>query len=281
ASARAGAQACDESSYSLALQSLTGPRGADLIVRVRTIDVACVLPETLTRVRATIFTTKGRVRRRIDVSGVSSPAGVATVPLGGEQRHSRGTASVAFEPAIVLVGRTKTLLRPNLRIRSLIVPRDVLTARTFVVRATIGEPNPDVGATATVTFAAAGATLATQTVRIAPRRHAVVVVQVELPTPGRTRIDVTVGQAEPAETRIDDNSASAALDVTDFAVVPSSVIVPSVAGYGGQFNHHVYAAISRAVGVTDANVADMEAKMRALHPEFSRIFFTPAAFSDP
>src|SRR5262249_13993131 len=61
----------------------------------------------------------------------------------------------------------------------------------------------------------------------------------------------------------------------------SSVLVPSLAGYGGQFNHHVYAAISRAAGVTDANVADMEAKMRALHPEFSRIFFTPAAFSDP
>ena len=30
-----------------------------------------------------------------------------------------------------------------------------------------------------------------------------------------------------------------------------------------------------------ANVVDMERKMKALHPEFSRIFFTPLAFGDP
>jgi hypothetical protein len=32
--------------------------------------------------------------------------------------------------------------------------------------------------------------------------------------------------------------------------------------------------------VTDENVVDMERKMRALHPQFSRIFFSPTAFSD-
>jgi hypothetical protein len=43
----------------------------------------------------------------------------------------------------------------------------------------------------------------------------------------------------------------------------------------------VYAAISRAVGVTDDNVKDMEQKMRDLHPQFSRIFFNNTAFTDP
>src|SRR5207248_4204800 len=76
-------------------------------------------------------------------------------------------------------------------------------------------------------------------------------------------------------------TTSALLDVTDFAVVPSQVIVPSLAGYGGQFNHHVYAALSRGIGVTDDNVGVMEEEMRALHPQFSRIFFHPSAFTDP
>jgi hypothetical protein len=43
----------------------------------------------------------------------------------------------------------------------------------------------------------------------------------------------------------------------------------------------VYAAISRAVGVTDDNAKEMERKMRELQPQFSRIFFNQTAFSDP
>jgi hypothetical protein len=69
--------------------------------------------------------------------------------------------------------------------------------------------------------------------------------------------------------------------VTEFQVVAGNVVVPSIAGYGGQFNQHVYAQVSRNAGVTDANVGDMEQKMKALHPQFSRIFFTPLAFGDP
>jgi hypothetical protein len=64
-------------------------------------------------------------------------------------------------------------------------------------------------------------------------------------------------------------------------VQESATLAQSFAGYGGQFNHHVYAAISRAAGVTDDNVKDMEQKMRDLHPQFSRIFFNNTAFTDP
>src|SRR4029453_3850266 len=71
------------------------------------------------------------------------------------------------------------------------------------------------------------------------------------------------------------------VDVVEFKARTAAVITPEFAGYGGQFNHHVYAALSRSVGVNDQNVADMEQKMRALHPQFSRIFFTPQAFTDP
>jgi hypothetical protein len=71
------------------------------------------------------------------------------------------------------------------------------------------------------------------------------------------------------------------LDVIDFLVVPTQVLVPDFAGFGAQFNHHVYAALSKGIGVTDDNVGVMEQEIRALHPQFSRIFFTPQAFADP
>jgi hypothetical protein len=64
-------------------------------------------------------------------------------------------------------------------------------------------------------------------------------------------------------------------------VQESATLAQSFAGYGGQFNHHVYAAISRAAGVTDDNAKDMERKMRDLQPQFSRIFFNNTAFTDP
>jgi hypothetical protein len=64
-------------------------------------------------------------------------------------------------------------------------------------------------------------------------------------------------------------------------VQESATLVQSFAGYGGQFNHHVYAAISRAAGVTDDNAKDMERKMRELQPQFSRVFFNNTAFTDP
>src|SRR5205823_1066956 len=54
-----------------------------------------------------------------------------------------------------------------------------------------------------------------------------------------------------------------------------------LAGFGAQFNQNVYAAISRNVGVTEANVKDMEAKVVALHPNFVRLFLLPNAYTDP
>lgn len=58
------------------------------------------------------------------------------------------------------------------------------------------------------------------------------------------------------------------------------MVVPRFAGYGAQYNHHVYAEISREAGVDDENVLDMERKVTALRPQFVRIFFHFSAFAD-
>ncbi len=53
-------------------------------------------------------------------------------------------------------------------------------------------------------------------------------------------------------------------------MVPSWLVVPSLGGYGVQFNQHVYAAITPAPPGT---LPSLEAKVKALEPQLVRIFF--------
>jgi hypothetical protein len=82
------------------------------------------------------------------------------------------------------------------------------------------------------------------------------------------RSEVLVQTGDPERTYV----LRAATEVTEFAVDASEVIVPSVAGYGGQFNQHVYAKLS-SPPVNEANVLDMEQKVVGLQPQLARIFF--------
>jgi hypothetical protein len=277
APARAAATAfCDPSAYRLQLRSLTGTTGtgADLVVRITTATPDCELPGTLDDLQVTIG------QRKLDFQQVTSPAGAATVRLGRVLRRQLVDATIAFGPQLVLQGRARTLLKPDLVLRKLTAPGARLSGRPFYVVATIGEPNRDIGATATVTVSAAGTVLGTAAVKVGPRRRAALKIPVTLTTPRRTRLDVAV-TADLPEAKTTNNLRRATVEVTEFQVAATNVLVPSLAGYGGQFNQHVYAKVSRDAGVTDANVGDMEQKMKELHPEFSRIFFTPLAFGDP
>jgi hypothetical protein len=267
---------CDASAYRLSVLSLTGPKGtgADLVVRISSPTPDCELPTTLDEVRATVGS------RTVDVREVAAPGATATVPIGRVPRLQHIAATIEFGTQILLQGRARTLLKPDLVVRAVRVPRARLAGRPFDVVATIAEPNRDVGARATIVVSTAGAPVGTASIAVAPRRRASVRVPTTLTTLGRARLVVTATANLP-ETTTANNRRRAAVDVTEFQVVAGRIVVPRLEGYGGQFNQHVYAQISRAAGVTDANVVDMERKMKALHPEFSRIFFTPLAFGDP
>jgi hypothetical protein len=275
------AQSCPASSYKLALQALTGPPLADLTIRITAVTPDCELPETLTTVQVAILSFKGAPSRKVDLHDVSAPGGTATVRLGRLARLQPVNATVSFGPQIALVGRAKTLLKPDLVLTAVSAPKVSLSGRPIFVVANIKDRTRDVGTTAVVTVKAGGAVVATSPVAVPAGRRTALKIPVTLSAVGRTPLTVVITAASPAESTTKNNLRRATVDVTEFRVLASSVIVPSFGGYGGQFNHHVYAAISRAVGVTDENVLDMEQKMRALHPEFSRIFFTPAAFTDP
>jgi hypothetical protein len=172
-------------------------------------------------------------------------------------------------------------VRPDLAVTSAKTNRVSLVGRPFYVTATIIERSRRAAARARLTVTANGVPLATRNVAVRRGRRLVVKLPVALPAAGKTRLVTAVTGTKPVEAAIRNNVRAVTVDVAEFRARWSSVVVPGFGGYGGQFNHHVYSALSRAAGVNDTNVADMEQKMRALHPQFSRIFFTPQAFGDP
>jgi hypothetical protein len=270
----AAAQTCAASSYRLGLQSLTGPPRADLNIRVTAVAPDCELPTTFDSVQIAI--SGGRSFTRPSVPAVE---GAASVPLGRVARLKRVAATVTFG-SVSLSGQARTLLKPDLVLTSVKTNKVSLVGRPFFVTAAIRNRTRDVGTTATVSVLAGGTAAGATVLAIRAHGRVALKLPVTLPTPGKTRLTITITAANPAESSTKNNTRRATVEAAEFRFLASSVLVPSFAGYGGQFNHHVYAALSRGVGVTDENVVEMERKMRALHPEFSRIFFTPQAFTD-
>jgi hypothetical protein len=172
--------------------------------------------------------------------------------------------------AAVLSTNAAAAPRPDVVLTSVKTNKVSLVGRPFFVTATVADRAPTLRK-AIVTVSIGATTLADTSVVVRPKRKVTVKLPISLPTPGKTRLTVAAGTS----------TRSVNVDVAEFRVRTASVVVPSFAGFGAQFNHHVYAALSRSAGVTDDNVADMEQKMRTLHPQFSRIFFTPQALSDP
>ena len=276
------AQPCNAAGYKLSLQSLTGPPRADLIIRISVKKAGCELPTTLTAVQVTLLPYKKLRTQKLIRRNVSAPGGTATVSIGRVPRLRLVRAVVSFAPQVALTGQIKTLLRPDLVLTRAYAGRSAVLGHPFFAVAIVRNRTTDVGVVATVTVAAAdGVPLATKQLKVGPRRRFVLQLPVTLTQLGTTQLTVTVTPAAPIETTLKNNTRGFAVEAVEFRVQESATLAQTFAGYGGQFNHHVYAAISRAAGVTDDNAKDMEQKMRDLHPQFSRIFFNNTAFTDP
>ena len=76
------------------------------------------------------------------------------------------------------------------------------------------------------------------------------------------------------------SSAGAAPASPDLVVSPAHVITPQFAGYGGQVNGRLYAAISRGAGVTEDNVQELQRKLALLEPQIVRVFVSAADLND-
>jgi len=274
-------QACDASGYKLSLRSLTTPPRTDLVIRITAKKAGCELPDTRTGVQVAVLRFKTLKPRKVVVGSIAAPGATATINIGRVQRLRLVRATVLFGPQVALTAEAKTLLKPDLALTRAYAGRSAVVGRPFFVVAIVKNRTKDVGLGAVVSVSAAGTPLATKTVKVGPRRRVVLQIPVTLAQLGTTPLTVTVTPSSAIETTLKNNTRGLAVEATDFKVQESATLVQTFAGYGGQFNHHVYAAISRAAGVTDDNAKDMERKMRDLQPQFSRIFFNQTAFSDP
>jgi hypothetical protein len=63
----------------------------------------------------------------------------------------------------------------------------------------------------------------------------------------------------------------------DFTIAQSTVIAGGFAGFGGQFNQHVYAKISGP----PPDLPGLESKVTALQPRFARVFFNTSEWAFP
>jgi hypothetical protein len=146
-----------------------------------------------------------------------------------------------------------------------------------MVEAEVVEKGRDTGATAQLTLLSGGIALTTASVDIRAGGRFRVPVPLTLQAPAT--LVARVEGALPRESDSTNNEATATIQLVEFQLSPN-VLVPTLAGYGAQFNHHVYAAISRGIGVTDENVVQMESQIGALQPQLVRIFFNKGAFAD-
>ena len=272
---------CAASAYRLDAQALTGPPHADLVLRITPKKPGCLVPATLRSVQVSLLPYKRLRTRKLAFTNVPVLAGTATVKIGVVPRLRLVRATVSFGATGTLASQTRTRVKPDLVLARAYAAPSVLVGQPFYVVAIVQERTRDVGLAATVAVSAAGVPLATRPVKVGARRRVIVQIPVTLTELGTSQFTVTVTPRVQIETTLRNNTRSFAVETAEFRVQESATLAQSFAGYGGQFNHHVYAAISRAAGVTDENVKDMEQKMRGLHPQFSRIFFNNTAFTDP
>jgi hypothetical protein len=279
ATARAAqSPACPSSTddaYAVHLVALTGPQGADLAVAVAAAS-GCAPAASLKKVHLKIHAANGSLADVRNLNDVPAPGGAAAIELGPLQRGHRIEADVLVQTGTpprthVLHGETVTRLRPDLVVETVNAPPQTLTTRPVDVHADVAELNGDTGATAQVSLLWGPSLLATAEVTVpAGGRATVSFEDVELTQAARLELAVRVGEAAPGETDATNNDRAAAVDVTELELARSRLLLPSLGGYGAQFDQHVYAKLTSP---PPATLPDFEAKAKALEPQLVRIFF--------
>ena len=167
---------------------------------------------------------------------------------------------------------------PDVAVSRVAVPLAAVAGVPLLVVVTLAERSGAGTSHAAVTVSGGATPVTSRVVRVYPRRSIRVGVVVTPRAGGRLVLTARAVAARDADRSND--AAVVGVRVLDAAVAPSRPLVEGFAGFGGQFNHHVYAGLSRDAGVSDDNVSDMEEKVTALRPQLVRLFFTRTAFAD-
>ena len=261
----------------LELRALTGPKGGDVRITVPAAEGgAAIVRFEHVQVRLTPpdETEPTRVLNRKDVA---AEKGVAGVTLGEVERGAKVEVQVNVredEPprTTILRGDAIARLRPDLVVAAVYAPEQTLSTRPIDVVADIEELNDETGATATLTLMLGPTAVAEpKTVTVAAGATKPVTFEgVKLETAMTANLTVRVEGAAPFETDETNNARSRTVEVTEHEL-GADVLVPSLAGYGAQFNNHVYAPITPWPAGTPYD--DFEAKAKALQPHIVRVFY--------
>jgi hypothetical protein len=269
--APAAGDAVDLAPYSLQVSALTGPQGGLLRIEV---EAVAGVPgvSSLRYVQVSVDGVLIRVLR-----DVAAPDGVAEIDLGPVARGATVSANVQVRlptsgTLVQLRRAALARLRPDLVVAGVHAPLQTLSTRPVDVVADVTELNGDVGATATLTLMLGPTPLAEPKTVTVPKGGDIssTFEDVKLETPMSAELTVLIDGAVPFETDATNNSRTRTVEVTEHELVRSNVLVPSLGGYGAQFNQHVYAPITNA---PPASLPEMEELAKDLEPQLVRIFY--------
>ena len=272
------------SPFTLALRALTDPRSTELAATVTPRPAACDFPETLKSVQIKTYSLNGVLVTTRNLKTLAAPKGHAVVELPPLARNQRIEVLGLVQTddtvrTVVLRRATPVQLRPDLAVTRLSAPAGVVSGSDFTVEAQVEELRGDLGETAraVLTRTDSGAELGSAPIDVAAGGTATATFPVRLAGSGAVPLRLDVVEPSVPEVGTANNSRQASVELLQFELQSSTTLVPSLAGYGGQFNQHVYAKLSMPP-VTEENVLDMEGKMIALHPNLARIFINGTAF---
>ena len=283
ASGGAESAAQPSSPYAIDVSVLTGPQGGEL-----TIDVDAAAgsagAQSFDHVHVSLRSAVAD-DKILNLKDVPAPNGVATIDLGPLERGAAVGVKVQVRGeqsprTVILRGDATARLRPDLVVTAVHAPPQTLTTRPVDVVADVDELNGETGAKATLTLTLGPTPLAEpKTVTVgAGGATSVTFEGVKLETAMSTELTVRVDGAAPYETDATNNSRKRRIEVTEHELVRANVLVPSLGGYGAQFNQHVYASITPK---PPGSMTDLEAKVKELEPQLVRIFFHEIQERDP
>lgn len=95
---------------------------------------------------------------------------------------------------------------------------------------------------------------------------------------GATHVSGSVTLPDAGRITLRAGGATTTVEVSDVAVDPTSIIAPSLVGYGSQLNHSLFFSRLNTLAPTDG--ASLQQKVTALGPRIVRIFFPVQALTD-
>ena len=211
----AGAVAAGAAPYTIESRALLGATGTDLTVRV----VGPSVPATLEKVQVKAWPPGGEAHTR-NFFDVPSPGGLATLRLAGYGRGERLELQVHVKdgPQHNVEAETVVLRRPDLTVKSIDVPDDVVRTRPFDVTATVAEVGSDVGADARIQLFDGGSpvALATSEVSVGAGGTAAATFHIALSRPRDHTLRAAVVDSSPDEWDEQPNTREQALYVNHY-----------------------------------------------------------------